>query len=202
MDLLARIDAHVAEVEARIDAIESRFDEPVAPTFPQVFSTLEEPSLPLASPPPDSPIQTPSGQNSLQEVIREAAAQYGVDPALIRAVIHQESGENPNATSGVGAMGLMQLMPDTAKSLGVINAYDMRQNVFGGTRYLRGLLDQFGGNVSLALAGYNAGPNAVKKSGWRIPPYAETQNYVRNILDMYRSYRSQEQFDSVQPTVK
>lgn len=190
--LLALIDSHIEDIQARIDAIESRFNEPSGSPFPKVLSTFEQPSLPLAPPPPDSPFpaQPKTLGGPFQDIIQEAAAQYGVDPLLIKAVIHQESRENPNARSGVGAMGLMQLMPDTARDLGVGNAYDPRQNVLGGTRYLKGLLEQFAGNVSLALAAYNAGPNAVKRSGWRIPGYSETRNYVRKILEMYRELRN------------
>ena len=209
MELVYRIDAHVEAVVARINAIQQRFDEPITPTFGEVLSTLDQPSLPVAPPPPDSPVEMPlpgmsnetDSKAPFDQMIRDAAAQFGIDPSLIMAVIRQESGGNPNATSPVGAMGLMQLMPDTAKGLGVSDAYNPRENIFGGVRYLKGLLDQFGGNISLALAGYNAGPNAVKRHGWRIPPYAETQNYVRNILELYRSYRNKENVNP-SPTVK
>ena len=107
-----------------------------------------------------------------------------LDSDFVKAVIKQESGFNPNATSHCGAMGLMQLMPSTAQGLGVTNAYDAEQNIMGGTKYLKGLMDRFDNNKSLALAAYNAGPNAVKKYGG-IPPYMETQNYVKNVLGSY-----------------
>ena len=100
------------------------------------------------------------------------------------ALIQQESGFNQNAISKTGAQGLMQLMPSTAKSMGVTNAFNPSQNIEGGVKYLKGLLDRFNGNTILALAAYNAGPNAVKEHNG-IPPYKETQNYVRNILKNY-----------------
>jgi soluble lytic murein transglycosylase-like protein len=107
---------------------------------------------------------------------------------LIKAIIANESGFNANATSGAGAQGLMQLMPGTAAGLGVTDAYDPAQNVAGGTKYIKGLLQRFNGDVRLAVAAYNAGPGAVEKYGG-VPPYAETQNYVQNVLSSYAKYR-------------
>jgi len=127
------------------------------------------------------------GGGGYDGLINEAAARYGVDPALIAAVIQAESGFDPTAVSPAGAKGLMQLMDGTAAALGVEDAFDPAQNIDGGTRFLRQLLDQFQGNAELALAAYNAGPNAVLRYGG-IPPYEETQAYIANVLAAYRMW--------------
>jgi len=124
----------------------------------------------------------------LDALVRRNAAAWQIDPALITSVIANESAFDPHATSAVGAKGLMQLMPATAASLGVRDPYDPAQNVAGGARYLRSLLERFGGNVRLAVAAYNAGPAAVEKYGG-VPPYAETQRYVNNVLGSLQKYR-------------
>jgi soluble lytic murein transglycosylase-like protein len=126
-----------------------------------------------------------TGNAKIDGLIRMNAKRYGIDPYLVYCVMHQESRFGSGATSPVGAMGLMQLMPGTAARYGVTNAYDPAQNIMGGTHYLADLLRMFGGRVDLALAGYNAGEGAVMKYGRRIPPYAETQNYVRIIGGRY-----------------
>ena len=131
---------------------------------------------------------TSVSRSEIDNLISKYADKNGLDEDFVKAVINQESGFNPNATSHCGAMGLMQLMPSTAQGLGVKNAYDAEQNIEGGTKYLKGLMDRFGNDKQLALAAYNAGPNAVKKYGG-IPPYQETQNYVKKVLSKYDTYK-------------
>jgi hypothetical protein len=121
--------------------------------------------------------------------IGASAQQFGLDPALVRAVIHAESGFNPAARSRAGAVGLMQLMPGTARMMGVTDSTTPRHNIQGGARYLASLLARFKNDVSLATAAYNAGPEAVKKYAG-IPPYAETQTYVQRVRILHQRYRS------------
>lgn len=120
-------------------------------------------------------------------LIQKISDTVTLDPALIKSVMHAESAFNPNALSKKGAQGLMQLMPGTAQRYGVTRILDPKQNVLAGSRYLRDLLRQFNGDMRLALAGYNAGENAVLKYGG-IPPYAETQHYVRKVMGLYKEY--------------
>src|SRR5689334_9787051 len=122
-------------------------------------------------------------------IIEIVARTYALESALIHAVVSAESGYNSTAISKKGAAGLMQLMPETAQRYGVTDRFDPAQNLHGGARYLSDLLKMFDGNLSLALAGYNAGENSVVKYGYQIPPYAETRMYVPKVLSLYRKYQ-------------
>ena len=128
------------------------------------------------------------GTTDFESQINAAATSNGIDPALLKGLVAQESGFDPNARSGAGAVGLTQLMPGTAASLGVSDPTDPAQSLQGGARYLRQQLDRFGGDERLALAAYNAGPGAVTKYGG-VPPYAETQGYVNKVLANAAAYR-------------
>ena len=130
------------------------------------------------------PVRTTRRYDNL---IREASNRYGVGFELIKAVIHAESAFDPFALSRVGAQGLMQLMPETARGLGVRNAFDPRENVLGGTHYLRKMLERYNHDLKLSLAAYNAGPTTVDRTGG-VPPYSETRNYIRRVIDLMRGY--------------
>ena len=137
------------------------------------------------------PVQSAkSREHAFDGYIREAAELYGIPEAFIRAVIKVESNYNPNAVSRVGAMGLMQLMPATAEHMKVTDPFDPRQNILGGTRYLRRLSDKYDGDINLVLSGYNAGPGNVAKVGGI--PFEKTQKYVRDVYYWYKKYRSEE----------
>lgn len=141
---------------------------------------------------PDSPINWYSialNTNAYRDEVKQLATQYQIDPALVRAVIHAESAFKVNALSNKGAQGLMQLMPGTAKDMGVINAFDARQNIEGGVKYLAWLLESFNGDIKLATAAYNAGPGAVKRYKG-IPPYAETEVYVERVGILHQRYKN------------
>lgn len=135
--------------------------------------------------------QAKSGSHNerISQAVVDASQKYQLPPALILGVIKQESGFKPQAESHCGAQGLMQLMPETARGLGVKNSFDIEQNIDGGCRYLRQMLDKFDGNPKLALAAYNAGPGNVKKYGG-IPPFEETQNYVKSIMSHAEKYNN------------
>ncbi|HKP86055.1 MAG TPA: lytic transglycosylase domain-containing protein [Blastocatellia bacterium] len=152
---------------------------PAQPLKPIVMQSVTDNLLPAES------VMSTTGNPKYDELIKQSAARNGIDPNLMVAVMRQESGFNPRALSYKGATGLMQLMPGTARRFGVTNIYDPADNIEGGAKYLRFLLDTFNGDVALVLAGYNAGENAVINSGYQIPRYRETQNYVKSISARY-----------------
>lgn len=137
--------------------------------------------------PESKKVDNPKGpvNGGLHSIVSEKANKYDIDPSLVHAVIKAESNGNPYAVSRKGAMGLMQLMPSTAKDLGVWNPFDPEDNIDGGVRYLRYLIDKFNGDLTLALAAYNAGPKTVEKTG-NIPGIPETRQYVKKVLSLYK----------------
>ena len=130
-----------------------------------------------------------AGPDVYDNIILEAAGTFGVDRALIKAVIHAESGFDPNAVSSKGARGLMQIMPKNDVALEISNPFDPSQNIMGGTRYLKRMLTRYNEELSLALAAYNAGPSAVDKYN-NIPPYEETRTYVQRVMSLYSRYKN------------
>ncbi|MBL8922388.1 MAG: lytic transglycosylase domain-containing protein [Myxococcaceae bacterium] len=147
------------------------------------------------APEPSAPARlTPASKDKLtafDEIIDEMAVKYRMPVNLVRAVMHAESAFDPNAVSHVGASGLMQLMPQTAREMYVKDIFDVRENIEGGTRYLRVLANEFDGDMVKMVAAYNAGPDAVRKYNGQVPPYPETQAYVRKVLSLYFQYKAQ-----------
>ncbi len=158
------------------------------PTNPQYKLYLREESDRKPSRSDKKPPYYSVESTDYDRIIQEAAKRHGVDSALIKAVIRAESDFDPGAVSRKGAMGLMQLMPGTADDLAVLDAFDPRENIDGGVRYLKELLESFRNDLRLSLAAYNAGRDAVLQYG-SIPPYEETQQNVRKVLDFYQSYK-------------
>jgi soluble lytic murein transglycosylase-like protein len=182
----------VTAVTRRIAEITS---QPLAPAIPVAPGPASFASIVTSAMSDGAPLQPTQGRNvipppQIEQLVNVNAGAWGVDPALVKAIIANESAFDANATSETGAQGLMQLEPGTAAELGVGNAYDPAQNIWGGTRYIRGLLERFHGDMRLAIAAYNAGPGAVEKYGG-VPPYGQTQAYVENVLDSYRKYKAQ-----------
>lgn len=173
----------INRIAQRIADIERRFMlNTVTPTtdFASVLSLVTAQQGGAATKPAAS---ASTGSGDLARMVQVAANKYGVDPKLAMAVAQAESGLSQAAVSPVGAVGVMQLMPETARSLGVRNINDPRENIDGGVQYLKQMLTTFGGDVSKAVAAYNAGPQAVKNYNG-IPPYSETRNYVARVLDL------------------
>lgn len=167
-----------------------------------VYRAPGEGGVPLFTDAPTEPgcevvIRTEPPRVPWREAVHRTAPRYGLDPLLVRAVIQVESGENPRAVSPKGAVGLMQLMPATARELGVLDPYHPRDNVQGGTAYLARLVERYGGRLDLALAAYNAGPAAVDRYGG-VPPYPETRRFVDRVLALYRAAKG---VDSAGPDV-
>jgi soluble lytic murein transglycosylase-like protein len=176
----------VAAVEYRIAQLSQDAGTPIRPGDQSVAAFQALLNAPYeATPAPAG--QSPIPPAQLESLIARAAMANGEDPALVKAIIANESGFDPAATSQAGAQGLMQLMPSTAAGIGVSDAYDPVQNIAGGTRYLAQLLQRFGGDVPRAVAAYNAGPEAIAHD--ELP--AETRAYVRNVLSSYDQYRAE-----------
>ena len=179
--------------EARADIYSFTDERGVAhftniPSLDRRYKLLYREARPAA--PSSNWMPTEADIRRYQGIVDAAAKSHGVDTALVNAVITAESGYNPNAVSRKGASGLMQLMPDTARRYGVRNIFDPVENVHGGVRYLKDLLAMFGGDMRLALAGYNAGENAVIRAGNQVPPYPETKIYVPRVMDFYHRFRA------------
>lgn len=180
-------------IEARIQEIQTRFNNTIntnkSPNFQEIWqeqikkTTYEDQA---------SSVNLQLRNNDLDELFNFYADKYGLDPNLAKAVAKAESGFNPKVVSSAGAQGIMQLMPGTAKALGVTDPFDLEQNISGGVRYLRGMLDKFGGNTQLALAAYNSGPGNVEKYGG-IPPFKETKNYVNRVQQYYQQMKQREE---------
>jgi soluble lytic murein transglycosylase-like protein len=185
----------LSTIGTRLDELQTMVAQMNAPATPAPAPAAAAPTSSFAgalaaaqTSPSAAPVSGTGSSSAFDDQINAAAASNGIDPALLKGLVSQESGFNPNARSGAGAVGLTQLMPGTAASLGVTNPLDPAQSLQGGAKYLREQLDRFGGDEQLALAAYNAGPGAVQKYGG-VPPYAETQNYVTSVMSKAAAFR-------------
>ena len=180
--------ARVSQLEGMIAAANGASPSPSAASTTSFDQQLSQATDAQATTASTATASAGSGSVPYEQLIDAAAQKYGIDPAILKGLVKQESGFNPGAGSPAGAQGLTQLMPGTAAALGVTDVRDPAQSIDGGARYLKQQLDRFGGDYSKALAAYNAGPGAVERFGG-IPPYAETQNYVKSILGFAQQYR-------------
>jgi len=178
---IAQIDQLIAQSANGFAPVQAAGGGTVAPAFSDVLATASS-----AAPP-----STAASAGAYAPLIDAAAARYGISPAILTALIHQESGFNPGAVSPAGAEGLTQVMPENFAADGITNPFDPAQSINGGAKQLSADLSQFGGNVTDALAAYNAGSAAVTRYGG-VPPYAETQNYVKDVLAYAQQYESQQ----------
>lgn len=176
----------IDQVVQRMNTIQQRFHSspPVTGDFSTILAAEQAGQKNTATPrSEDAPKSFPTGD--ISKIIQFTAQKYGVDTKLAMAVAKVESNLQPDVVSSVGAVGVMQLMPETAQGLGVRNSYDPRENIDGGVRYLKELISTFNGDVTKAVAAYNAGPQAVQKYNGT-PPYSETQDYVRKVMALYK----------------
>ena len=190
--------ARINELQMMIGGAAPAAPSPASTAFASQLATATTGATPAPTATAATATATPMAATGASELpadvpygaeITAAAKKYGLDPALLAGLVKQESGFNPNAGSPAGARGLTQLMPGTAAGLGVTNVLDPAQSLDGGAQYLKAQLDAFGGDVARALAAYNAGPGAVQRYGG-VPPYAETQNYVRAVQANAANYRA------------
>jgi soluble lytic murein transglycosylase-like protein len=179
----------IATIGTRLDELNAMVAQMAGPAPAPAATTSFAGALAAAQTSPTAaPAAGAAGSTAFEAEINTAAQSNGIAPALLKGLVSQESGFNPSARSGAGAVGLTQLMPGTAAALGVTNPLDPVQSLQGGAKYLRQQLDRFGGDEKLALAAYNAGPGAVQKYGG-VPPYRETQNYVNSVMSKAAAYR-------------
>ncbi|MBX5480229.1 MAG: lytic transglycosylase domain-containing protein [Myxococcaceae bacterium] len=185
--------AHAGEIYKYVEADGTIVYTNVKPQGVKKAQTLKG-SFKPAPRPTDAPASTRLvrvSREQYDELIHSAATRYRIPEALVWAVMHAESNFDPHAVSPVGASGLMQLMPATASEMYVKDIFDVKENIEGGTRYLRVLANMFDGDMVKMVAAYNAGPDAVKKYGGKVPPYAETRAYVAKVIKLYFQYKKQ-----------